>query len=209
MKRTQAGLLTVASLFVATFLGSTTASAFSLPNITPSGSPAFTNNVRVHLNPQGKLKVIGAANHTFSLETASDFMVGTGGLYMLDAQIADDGSLISGSVSLHGMMSKLGITRPHTLLMSADLTAANLVDDPYLWGFNTTNIFCAEELQLNCTNSESVYLSLSNAFGGDLGRNFRSMGIATTTIPVPAAVWLFGSALGLLGWARRRASAAA
>ena len=25
-------------------------------------------------------------------------------------------------------------------------------------------------------------------------------------IPVPAAVWLFGSALGLLGWARRRAS---
>ena len=27
-----------------------------------------------------------------------------------------------------------------------------------------------------------------------------------TTIPVPAAVWLFGSALGLLGWARRRAS---
>ncbi|MGI9341258.1 MAG: VPLPA-CTERM sorting domain-containing protein [Gammaproteobacteria bacterium] len=27
-----------------------------------------------------------------------------------------------------------------------------------------------------------------------------------TTIPVPAAVWLFGSALGLLGWVRRRAS---
>ena len=27
-----------------------------------------------------------------------------------------------------------------------------------------------------------------------------------TTVPVPAAVWLFGSALGLLGWARRRVS---
>lgn len=25
-----------------------------------------------------------------------------------------------------------------------------------------------------------------------------------TVVPVPAAVWLFGSALGLLGWARRR-----
>jgi hypothetical protein len=25
-------------------------------------------------------------------------------------------------------------------------------------------------------------------------------------IPVPAAAWLFGSALGLLGWARRRAA---
>jgi len=28
----------------------------------------------------------------------------------------------------------------------------------------------------------------------------------TSSIPVPAAVWLFGSALGLLGWARRKAS---
>jgi len=27
-----------------------------------------------------------------------------------------------------------------------------------------------------------------------------------TTIPIPAAVWLFGSALGLLGWVRRNAT---
>ena len=27
-----------------------------------------------------------------------------------------------------------------------------------------------------------------------------------TAVPIPAAVWLFGSALGLLGWARRRAA---
>jgi len=29
--------------------------------------------------------------------------------------------------------------------------------------------------------------------------------IATSVVPVPAAVWLFGSALGLLGWGRRKA----
>jgi len=27
---------------------------------------------------------------------------------------------------------------------------------------------------------------------------------SSTVVPVPAAVWLFGSALGLLGWVRRR-----
>lgn len=35
------------------------------------------------------------------------------------------------------------------------------------------------------------------------GSDFDAIG-AIPTIPVPAAVWLFGSALGLLGWARRR-----
>ena len=32
--------------------------------------------------------------------------------------------------------------------------------------------------------------------------------IQPAAVPVPAAVWLFGSALGMLGWIRRRASAA-
>lgn len=207
MSKITAGFITFASVLVLTLLGQPSAFAFALPGITPSGSPAFTNNVRVHLNPQGRLRVIGAANQTFSLDTASDTYVGTGGLYMLNAKIGDDGSLISGSVTLRGMISQLGIDRPQTLLMSADLTAANLVDDPYLWGFNTTNIFCNAILDAfvgGCTDKESVYLSLSKAFNGDLSRNFMSKGIAITTIPVPAAVWLFGSALGLLGWARRR-----
>jgi len=33
-----------------------------------------------------------------------------------------------------------------------------------------------------------------------------AMVFTTTPVPVPAAAWLFGSALGLLGWMRRRAS---
>jgi hypothetical protein len=31
-------------------------------------------------------------------------------------------------------------------------------------------------------------------------------GIASSVVPIPASVWLFGSALGALGWARRRKS---
>ena len=34
-----------------------------------------------------------------------------------------------------------------------------------------------------------------------------TISMSTAVIPVPAAVWLFGSALGLLGWIRRRVSA--
>ena len=30
--------------------------------------------------------------------------------------------------------------------------------------------------------------------------------VATDVIPIPAAVWLFGSALGLLGWLKRRST---
>jgi hypothetical protein len=204
MKKIKADLITLTFVLVVAVFGNTSAFAFSLPGITPSGSPAFTNNVRVHLAPNGKLKIMGRGNQTFMLDTGLETMVGTGGKYTLNARFDDAGSFLSGDVSIYGAMAQAGITKKNTLLMSADLTGANLVDDPYLWGFNTTNIFCAVALTIECTNSESVYVALSNAFSGDFGRNFMSMGIAVTTVPVPAAIWLFGSALGLLGWARRR-----
>ena len=92
--------------------------------------------------------------------------------------------------------------------MSADLTGANMTDDPYLWGFNTENIYCDPAIQGNfdCTDSESVYISLKNSFGGDFEGSFNTGGFAITTVPLPAGVWLFGSALGLLAWLRRRTS---
>lgn len=197
MRKIESKITALASVLVVAIFGGTNASAFSLPGITPSGAPVFTNNVRVHLAPNGMLRIMGRGNQTFSLDTGSDLIVGTGGKYTLTAMFDDQGSLMSGSVS---------ISRPHTLLMSADLTAANLVDDPYLWGFTTNNIWCSPELLLECTMSESVYVSLSKAFTGEFGRNFMAMGVAATTVPVPTAVWLFGSALGLLAWIRRRAS---
>ncbi|MBT8443858.1 MAG: VPLPA-CTERM sorting domain-containing protein [Gammaproteobacteria bacterium] len=43
-----------------------------------------------------------------------------------------------------------------------------------------------------------------NVNGTDLQNAF-SLTVEAQVIPVPAAVWLFGSALGLLGWMRRRA----
>ena len=199
----------LASIFVIAVCGNTSALAYSLPDITPSGSPAFTNNVRVHLAPNGNLRIMGRGNQAFMLDTGSETMIGTGGKFTLTASFDNDGNFLSGGVSIGGMMNQLGITRPNTTLMTADLTSANLMDDPYLWGFNTTNIECNPDLLLECRDKESVYVALSNAFSGDFGRNFMSMGIAVTTVPVPAAIWLFGSGLGLLGWLRRRTMNAA
>jgi len=205
MKKTKAGLITVASVLVIALFSNTSAFAFSLPGITPSGSPAFMNNVRVHMNPHGRLRMWGR-NQTFSLDTGSDFFVGTRGTYKLNAYFTDDGIFESGTVSLRGKIEQLGISTKKIDLMSATLTSANIVDDPYLLGFNTTDIWCAPELMLNCTERESVYVALSKAFSGEIGRNFMTNGIAVTTVPVPAAVWLFGTALALLGWVRRKAA---
>ncbi|MGI9343044.1 MAG: VPLPA-CTERM sorting domain-containing protein [Gammaproteobacteria bacterium] len=45
------------------------------------------------------------------------------------------------------------------------------------------------------------YITFSNTIDGTQG-----VELTLTQVPVPAAAWLFGSALGLLGWARRRTS---
>jgi hypothetical protein len=63
-------------------------------------------------------------------------------------------------------------------------------------------------LLISCTLNESVYIELDEAFSGQFSdykiNKFRTNGLAITTVPVPAAAWLFGSALGFLAWLRRR-----
>lgn len=66
---------------------------------------------------------------------------------------------------------------------------------------------------VNLTDSLSTYnfaglgtlSNLSISFdGSSYFAPFDLDNINVTTVPVPAAVWLFGSALGFLGWSRRR-----
>jgi hypothetical protein len=65
------------------------------------------------------------------------------------------------------------------------------------------------------TMEDQTYSDCVNDVGGactpgsnssDVFAQWRVNATLGTVIPIPAAVWLFGSALGLLGWLRRRAS---
>jgi hypothetical protein len=90
-------------------------------------------------------------------------------------------------------------------LMTADLTGDWIISgDGKLIGFNTTNIDCAEILPVLCTNAEVAYINLEDAL--DMAADkFTTSGIALTSLPAPAAVWLFGSGiLGLASVVRRK-----
>jgi hypothetical protein len=58
---------------------------------------------------------------------------------------------------------------------------------------------------------DSTYTDCINDSGCTPGANSEDVFVqwrvnATKVVPIPAAVWLFGSALGLLGWVRRKAT---
>jgi hypothetical protein len=91
--------------------------------------------------------------------------------------------------------------------MTADLNGV-WDSDGTLIGFNTENIQCNDVIDAyvgGCTTDEVIYFSLLDAIGPDAGaRKIKTSGIAVTSVPVPAAAWLFGSGLlGLIAVSRR------
>jgi hypothetical protein len=65
--------------------------------------------------------------------------------------------------------------------------------------FSTETVFAAL-----ATGNTGTYLQTDGDGFQYTGSGVISQQIRTNTVPVPAAVWLFGSALGGLGWMRRR-----
>ncbi|MBT8440835.1 MAG: VPLPA-CTERM sorting domain-containing protein, partial [Gammaproteobacteria bacterium] len=57
---------------------------------------------------------------------------------------------------------------------------------------------------LDCLNAAQVLTSGTFSTGGPALSHITFYD--TEIIPIPAAAWLFGSALGLLGWARRKST---
>jgi hypothetical protein len=201
-----------ASVLLVGIFASSGASALELLGISPSGAPAFRNNVKFDLNTKSdRLRVTGRKDFTYFDGTG---YLGQQSKYTLLVNFDNGGNFLDGSVELKGGISDLGI--PHqTTLVTADITKwawgnedGLMLGDPGfvidLFGFQTDNIVCSPLLLIACTVSESVYVQLDETFSGSFNNSFKTTGIATTTVPLPAVAWLFGSALGLLGWVGRR-----
>lgn len=100
---------------------------------------------------------------------------------------------------------------------SADgVLAANGASDPgwhgISWGDSVggaiqpgTEIAFGANSQVQAWRWDGVSNAIPNSILGPISSNLVTGDI--TFVPVPAAVWLFGSALGLLGWVRRRMAA--
>jgi len=110
-----------------------------------------------------------------------------------------------GDISITGITSLTGDKKVE--LMSANLNGEWAFDGTLI-GFNTTGIVCDPTISawVRCTTNEVVYFSLDSVFPGTDGKlKFSSSGVAYTSVPLPAAVWLLGSGLlGLVGIARKR-----
>ena len=203
-------------LLAITFLGGGIALAYDLPGIPASGSPFFGNDVKVDFNSHsGKLKITGKKGFLF--DNSQHVFLGSSSKYTLRVNFdKQTGAFEDGSLTFSGAIAALGIPKQETLV-TADIFGWYLEGNTVtggpgplpgggfdLWGFATNNIVCSPLLLISCTQSESIYIALDEPFSGDLGSKFRATGFAHTTVPIPAAAWLFGSALGFLAWLRRR-----
>ena len=74
--------------------------------------------------------------------------------------------------------------------------------DPADW--DLTAVTCPAGI---CTTADRAYVEADFLNGGTKIADLSNVR-AFSTVPVPAAVWLFGSGLGLLGWMRRKSIAA-
>lgn len=111
------------------------------------------------------------------------------------------GTTAAGGVAFAEFFSELdgGGVSDAILLGGAPLA---LNGDPDVWTTFAYTVFAGPDV------SGGVTLQLKAGCGAVVGCvsdvYFDNVSVATSVIPVPAALWLFGSALGLLGWKRRK-----
>ena len=192
-------------MLLLTAFASTSVHAYILPGIPESGSPAILkDNVKVkYKQKKQQFKITKGKGNDFQYLSGGSLVPGEKLKYTLKYDV-DSGN--PGSLTIKGKIPSIGITNRHTTLVTAAVDAFAF-DGSNLLGFATSGIVCDPVLDASiaggCTDAESVYVLLDSAWGG-LSHNLETFGSSITTIPLPAAVWLFGSGLAFLGATVRR-----
>ncbi len=85
-------------------------------------------------------------------------------------------------------------------------TGGAQIDDITAWLYPATAFTgAASDMAVTIQNTLRAFTDAS-AEDAFIQKKFTLTTLTTSPVPVPAAVWLFGSALGLFGWLRRRAA---
>ena len=207
----------------------TTVPSFNAPGIPQAGFPDFVNLNNVNLQ-FGQINffqqsiggysagfgdyVLSASASTtyFNLSSTAAYGVSNGS-FTAHAVFSPWGQFISGSETITGSIPTLGVAQQ--TLYSASFGAFGVSTSNTALGFQTLYSTASGWAKKYESSNESMYLfsstqgSLDNALksGFFLPDYFSTTSSEITTVPLPAAAWLFGPALAaLFGVARRRRS---
>ena len=194
---------------------------YSLPGIPESGAPGFTNLAQINLFGLGVDSFLFAATNAgapITFELGSHSVTSNSANFLLTAQFHADGSYVqnTGMLTVSGSMPFILSYAPYTVpgvYISGDLLTAKLDNFAFsndLLGFSTTMLSGFGTL---FGTNESVYfhkqgIASALGFGSPNGLHATSTPVtasSVTSVPLPAAVWLFTSGLVLIGLKRKLA----
>jgi hypothetical protein len=210
-------VLAVGALVSAGSSAATTCDSNSISSLVAGSYPCFETSIEFGFKSQGPHAETLTATYNSKTQKGggiSLFHVSSTDSYSITNTVFDfsanvQHSILTGSMSISGNIDSINASG---LLMSANLTgvygeAGNLV------GFNTKDIWCSAAINAaiggnGCTKAEVVYFLLDGTLDLDAKHSQKLYGTAYTSVPLPAAVWLFGSGiLGLAGISGRKRTA--